>query len=807
MQRRTFFNVSSRDRGIASLIFGFLLACYLLTYTGVIQSSDGLAMFATTESIVRRGEVDMNQLLWMDLQQGSYGPDGELYSRKGLGMTLLALPLVWLARLWPLIGLTQAALLLNPLLTAWTGGLLYRTGRRLKWTRTVSIATALVYGLATLAWPYTQTFFSDPMSAWGLFAAFYGLLGFRQTGLKRYLFAGGMAWGLAYLSRAINLISLPLFLFLLVVIIQRSLHVGWRTRPLFTLRRLVVRNWRAFASFCIPVIIAGLLSLWWNWLRYGNIWESGYIETESFSANLLTGVFGLLIGPARGLIWYSPILVLALIGAWWFWRNRPWILGFVIALTVLYTLVYGKWYMWHGGFSWGPRFMVVLLPFLALLTGPVFIWIATRRTGASKWIAAMVVALLFFLSVAVQWLGMLAPFSLVQNWLADAVQPLFAPETFTQLAYSPLLLQWRFLGLDTVPFAWWSGSVSASGVYVSVSNSGLLLPFVGIAVGGWLIGREIRSSHSTNSKSTGNTRLYWFYSAALFVIALDLLTTKQLTLNEGINREKATVIEASERVDDGILFLRPEETQAFANAYHGRLPTYGLTSNSEFSAADQLLLERLMAQYSRLWVIPQQELPEAEGWERTLRSEQFLLLEERVTDPFGLEDPERLSLYVLEPEEGALSTSGLGALFAEDTEGADAQDASEEIREADAQIRLNRYEMTTETVAGGDLLLVLYWESLQPVDFDYHVFVHLLDAAGNKVAQRDGQPVQWMRPTSTWSVGEEVVDRYALVLPKDSTAGTYTVAVGLYDPASGRRLKVNAGADNASVLLGPLVVN
>ena len=59
----------ARDRSFGFLIFGFLLACYLFTYTGVIQSSDGLAMFASVESIVRRGEADTNQLLWMGLQQ------------------------------------------------------------------------------------------------------------------------------------------------------------------------------------------------------------------------------------------------------------------------------------------------------------------------------------------------------------------------------------------------------------------------------------------------------------------------------------------------------------------------------------------------------------------------------------------------------------------------------------------------------------------------------------------------------------------------------------------------------------------
>ena len=214
-------DIQPNDRSIAFLIFGFLLAAYLFTYTGVIQSSDGLAMFATTESMARRGSIDANQVLWMDVQQGSYGPDGNLYSRKGLGMPLLALPLVWLAKHWRIVGLVQAALLLNPVLTAWTAGLIFRTGRRLDWTRNASIAAALIFGLGTMAWPYTQTFFSDPISAWGLFAAAYGLLSYSQSGYKRYLGMGGLAWGLAYLSRTVNLLTLPIYLVALIIVLQR----------------------------------------------------------------------------------------------------------------------------------------------------------------------------------------------------------------------------------------------------------------------------------------------------------------------------------------------------------------------------------------------------------------------------------------------------------------------------------------------------------------------------------------------------------------------------------------------------------
>ena len=72
-----------RDRSIAFLVFCLLLVFYLIAYTGIIQSSDGLAVFATAESIARRGAIHSNQLLWMDNQQGNLGPDGDLYAARG----------------------------------------------------------------------------------------------------------------------------------------------------------------------------------------------------------------------------------------------------------------------------------------------------------------------------------------------------------------------------------------------------------------------------------------------------------------------------------------------------------------------------------------------------------------------------------------------------------------------------------------------------------------------------------------------------------------------------------------------------
>jgi hypothetical protein len=76
------------------------------------------------------------------------------------------------------------------------------------------------------------------------------------------------------------------------------------------------------------------------------------------------------------------------------------------------------------------------------------------------------------------------------------------------------------------------------------------------------------------------------------------------------------------------------------------------------------------------------------------------------------------------------------------------------------------------------------------------VFAHLLDAAGNKVAQLDWQPydVAGRLPTSAWVAGRPVVDSQVLALPDDLPSGEYRLIVGLYNWEDGRRLPAQ-GAD------------
>ncbi|HUV88894.1 MAG TPA: glycosyltransferase family 39 protein [Anaerolineae bacterium] len=86
---------------------------------------------------------------------------------------------------------------------------------------------------------------------------------------------------------------------------------------------------------------------------------------------------------------------------------------------------------------------------------------------------------------------------------------------------------------------------------------------------------------------------------------------------------------------------------------------------------------------------------------------------------------------------------------------------------------------------GQTLRLQVYWLAQQRPAEDYTVFVHLLDGAGQLVAQQDNPPVRGTRPTSTWEPGAVIVDPYDLSIPDDAVPGrmyssAYTLMVGLY---------------------------
>jgi hypothetical protein len=99
------------------------------------------------------------------------------------------------------------------------------------------------------------------------------------------------------------------------------------------------------------------------------------------------------------------------------------------------------------------------------------------------------------------------------------------------------------------------------------------------------------------------------------------------------------------------------------------------------------------------------------------------------------------------------------------------------------------------------LKLTLYWRSEAPLPVDYTTFVHLRDAKGQTVAQKDQPPLDGAYPTSLWDPGEIMADTILLPLPDKLPANGYKLVVGLYDFQTGQRLVVPDNPANEIVIL------
>lgn len=91
--------------------------------------------------------------------------------------------------------------------------------------------------------------------------------------------------------------------------------------------------------------------------------------------------------------------------------------------------------------------------------------------------------------------------------------------------------------------------------------------------------------------------------------------------------------------------------------------------------------------------------------------------------------------------------------------------------------------------------VTLAWRAEAEASTSYRVFLHLLGPDGSLVAQSDGEPANWTRPTTGWLPGEIILDERTLQLPDDAPPGEYTLSCGLYDLETGTRLTTADGSD------------
>lgn len=357
------------------VLMALLVTVYTLTNSSRFHIIDEVSLFAVTESQALRGAIDTNAIAWTQWVNspgevlGAFGPEGDVYSKKGPAPAFLAVPWYLLFHIFTelniSLGQLQATLLWNGVVTAVTAALLWLTARRLGYSDRTGMALGLLFGLATIAWPYANQFFGEPVSALSLLTLFYGLLTWRRSGDWWWMALAGVGAGVALATVAAHAVLIVIF-------------IGWVTIDWWMQRRSVkgdgppgnniLQRLAPAAALAAPILLAAALLMLYNFVRFGNPFDTGYHfdAGEGFTNPLLSGLWGLLLSPYRGVFWHTPLFIASLAAFVPFARRHRSEAALIALLSIALVTMYSLWWMWWGGFAWGPRFLTPLTPFWVL---------------------------------------------------------------------------------------------------------------------------------------------------------------------------------------------------------------------------------------------------------------------------------------------------------------------------------------------------------------------------------------------------------------------------------------------------------
>jgi hypothetical protein len=349
---------------------------------GAIEPADSIPSRYLAMSILSDFDLDLDEFPFL------YRPEIPYFVKKSgvhivsaypPGAALVAMPVYLL----PVLGgiphqshlLSQLGKFAATLTTALSAIVLYMALRRITQAN-IAWLVALVYAFGTSSFSISgQGLWQHGPSQLFLALTIYCLIrGLEEPGLSAW---AGLTLSGAVICRPLNLlVALPIGAYVL------------RERPRETIR---------FVLFALPPL---LLFIGYNSFYFGSPFTMGFASfvvdpawmwsnRSSFDAPLLRGLAGVFFSPGRGLFLYSPILLFSLVGMAMIWRAPGNLLLKYLSLAPLpLILLVGKWGMWWGGHSYGPRLLADLSPIFCL-----YLYLPFERSASKALLRYSLVAL------------------------------------------------------------------------------------------------------------------------------------------------------------------------------------------------------------------------------------------------------------------------------------------------------------------------------------------------------------------------------------------------------------------------------
>jgi len=461
-----------KDSSLALLLFVLLVSIYCLTYSGTFITDDEHILASRTLSLgfdenVNNDRVYGNsRLFFLSNLSPEYAASAmNVEPAQAFFGSLLARISVLLN-----IGHIQTIFIFNIGVIAFTAVVLFLVTRFLGYSKFTAFCVCILFGLGTMVWPYTKTYFRDPLAMMFLTIAWASAL---IIGNKRYslrskyfkilawfgLFIGTIA---GVLSKNTVVIAIPaLFVYLLIM---KCAEI-----PSGTIQESLQKNWKTFLLIFGCAVL--LLMIWVVYFPSRGIFSRFTFDYYKYLATFfittphpkfLEAILGPLISPGKSIFIYSPILILSFYGSIEKW-NIAWPAWFyLIMLVVGQALFYDDG--WSGHINWGLRFILPAIPPLLIAAIPAIDgWLKTR-------IGRIGLLAVGGLSVLIQVIGTLPPMRQFYVEIINIDPALIKSAAIWRFNHSPLAwhIKWLLAG----------GELDLAAARVGISAIPIVLGFI-----------------------------------------------------------------------------------------------------------------------------------------------------------------------------------------------------------------------------------------------------------------------------------------------------------------------------------------
>lgn len=781
---------------IMLLITTLLIGVYWFTYSGTPISNDELFLFDGAAGLVRRGSTEVTLLA-----------DKRVLSRYSVTDLPLTPPvdaepmqlytaaaIFAVAEAVPGIGLAHSVWLLNAFICALGGAVLFFYGRALGYGERPAIAAALVYGVGTIAWPYSKTFFREPLAMLLLFTAGLCLHMMRIRWGRRISWgwlAGFAAFFLAaLLTKEAAMFAIPVYIAITFPAVNTRFN---RTQVLrFVLIALAVGA-VLFIALQIALQVLPTMRGYNPLERLAEISGKGEFIGYAF----LSYTFS----PGRSFFAFSPALLLILPGAWLLIRQRR-IREAVIPLLAVFLFIAGyavvRHENWFGGLAWGPRYLVPAVLFASLGMLPVLEALFARRLP--RW-ASLSTWSLIAISVWVQLTGILLRQS---AYFAEVNRRgLIAWEGATwNPGHAPALVVPGLLPDNPLDFAWLRAA--DAGLWLPITA---LLLVVGAVWGLWRLRRE--TPLSRRGLIAAALVLLVSTGGSLYLGLRSIYADPEYLGDQAKLHDLLPIMDAQFQADDILILTNTAYKFFFLNYYREQdIPAYtlpaapgeqpspdqppGIINNNPdrlLEAQRSIFLLNLPEYTDRVWLM--NNSGPFTGY--TVRPvEWFMARHYFPLATYQTDESARLVLFYVgsdAPPDQAMAwpEHAVNARFGDEV-------ALLGVDMPPPRVRVGPFsgpDPARTSFRPGEVVPVsLLWEALDVPTSDYNVGVFLLNAGGEVIAQQDGPPQATFRPMTSWDAGETVRDNHALQLPEALPAGEYQLWVKVYAWQTGEPLPV-----------------